>query len=229
MKTLFVITARGGSKGIPKKNIKLLGDKPLIGYSIDIARQFGTDDTICVSTDEIEIKQIVENYGLVVPFLRPKELATDTAGSFEVLLHALQFYEKQGQKYDNLILLQPTSPFRQAFHVKECLEKFTSNIDMIVSVKETHANPYSVLFEEDENGFLQKSKQGNFHRRQDVPKVWEVNGAVYVINAKSLKKNTSFNQFTKVVKYEMEDKYSIDIDAPLDWEFAEFLLNKKFI
>jgi CMP-N,N'-diacetyllegionaminic acid synthase len=229
MKTLFVITARGGSKGIPKKNSKLLGNKPLIAYSIDIARQCSTDDTICVSTDSEEIKKVVENYGLTVPFLRPYELATDTAGSFEVLAHALEFYEKQGQKYDAVVLLQPTSPFRQAFHVKECLEKFTLDIDMVVSVKHTHANPYSVLFEEDKNGFLQKSKQGNFHRRQDVPQVWEVNGAVYVINAKSLKNNTAFSQFSKVIKYEMEEKYSLDIDSTLDWEFAEFLLNKKFI
>ena len=119
MKTLVVIPARGGSKGIPHKNIKPLNGKPLICYSIDVARQFTTDEHICVTTDDDEIIKVVEDYGLKVPFKRPDELATDLCGSNEVIQHAYQFYAKQGVQYDAIMLLQPTSPFRKVEFLKE--------------------------------------------------------------------------------------------------------------
>ena len=112
MKSLFLITARGGSKGIPHKNIKPLNGKPLIYYAIDVARQFVEDEDICVSTDGDDIIKTVEDYNLKVLFKRPAELASDTAGSDEVILHAVQYYEALGRLYDNIVLLQPTSPFR---------------------------------------------------------------------------------------------------------------------
>ena len=119
MKILVIIPARGGSKGITHKNIKPLNGKPLIHYTIDEAREIVSDEDICVSTDDPEIIKCVEDYGLKVPFVRPKELATDTAGTYEVLLHALNFYEKQGRHYDVVLLLQNTSPFRKADQIKE--------------------------------------------------------------------------------------------------------------
>ena len=106
MKSLFLITARGGSKGIPHKNIKPLAGKPLICYAIDVARQFVEDMDICVSTDGDDIIEVVEKYGLKVPFKRPAELASDTAGSYEVIRHAVQFYEQKGVLYDTVVLLQ---------------------------------------------------------------------------------------------------------------------------
>ena len=154
MKVLVIIPARGGSKGIPRKNIKLFNGKPLIYYTIDCARAVCPDEDICVSTDDSEIISVVEQYGLKVPFVRPAELATDTAGTYEVLLHALDFYEKQGKHYDVVMLLQNTSPFRTAEHVKDALKLFNSEVDMVVSVKESSANPYCNLFEEDSNGHL---------------------------------------------------------------------------
>lgn len=188
MNSLVIIPARGGSKGIPHKNIKPLDGKPLIYYTIDVARAIVSDDNICVSTDDDEIIKCVEKYNLKVPFVRPAELATDTAGTYEVLLHALDFYEKQGKQFDNIILLQNTSPFRTAKNVKEALCLYSDQIDMVVSVKETASNPYYNCFEEDDNGFLKISKgNGLFTRRQDVPKAYEYNGAIYVINPKSLK------------------------------------------
>ena len=108
MKILVIIPARGGSKGIPHKNIKPLNGKPLIHYTIDEAREIVGDEDICVSTDDPEIIKCVEDYGLKVPFVRPEELATDTAGTYEVLLHALNFYEKQGRHYEVVLLLQNT-------------------------------------------------------------------------------------------------------------------------
>ena len=188
MKYLVVIPARGGSKGIPRKNIKLFDGKPLIYYAIDTARAVVPDEDICVSTDDDEIIQVVESYGLKVPFKRPVELATDTAGTYEVLLHALDFYEKQGKRYDALILLQNTSPFRTADHVKEAIKLYTPEVDMVVSVKECAANPYYCVFEETPEGYLHVCKgDGNIFRRQDAPKVYEYNGAIYIMNADVLK------------------------------------------
>lgn len=229
MKTLVIIPARGGSKGIPHKNIKPLNGKPLIEYTIDVAREIVCDEDICVSTDDKEIVSVVENYGLKVPFIRPDYLATDTTGAYEVLLHALSFYEEMGLKYDNILLLQPTSPFRLASHVKEALLLYSSNIDMVVSVKSVSANPYYNCFEEDEMEFLHISKgDGIYIRRQDAPKAWEFNGAIYIINSESLKL-TSLSKFKKIMKYEMDDIHSLDLDTMLDWTIAESILNNYMI
>jgi CMP-N,N'-diacetyllegionaminic acid synthase len=225
MNFLYLIPARGGSKGIPRKNIKLLGDKPLLHYSIDLARQAAPSDAhICVSTDDAEIARCAEDYGLAVPFIRPPYLATDTASSYDVLLHALSHYDKQGKHFDGLILLQPTSPFRDPEQLRAAQQKFNLEIDMLVSVHETKANPYYVLFEENEHGYLKPSKKGHFTRRQDCPKVYEYNGALYLINTNSLRKHHSLAQFTKTVKHIIPAKYAIDLDTPLDWLYAEFLL-----
>jgi len=220
---LVVIPARGGSKGVPGKNIKELGGKPLIQYTVDAAKEIFEDNDIIVSTDSEEIKTTVESLGLKVPFLRPAELATDASGSQEVLLHALNFVESKGVYPETLILLQPTSPFRNASHIKEALALYNNDLDMVVSVKETKSNPYYVLKEENIQGFLENSKIGKFTRRQDCPKVWELNGAIYIINVKPLK-SRQISEFTKVKKYVMNEVSSHDIDTKMDWEFAEFII-----
>lgn len=224
MKPLVVIPARGGSKGIPRKNIKLLGGKPLIQYTIEAAREVFDDVFICVSTDDEEIKTVIESLGLKVPFLRPATLATDTAGTYEVLLHAIGHYENSGYEPDTLILLQPTSPFRTAQHINEALGLFDETCEMLVSVKETKSNPYYVLREENQEGWLVKSKEGNFVTRQDCPKVYELNGAIYIINIDALKAK-HLHEFTKVRKYEIDEVSSHDIDSELDWKLAELLFN----
>ena len=224
MKILYVIPARGGSKGVPGKNIRLLGGKPLIHYSIEVARALANDEDICVSTDDETIKAVVQQIGLQVPFLRPAELATDKAGTYDVLLHALKFYADQGKHYDLLVLLQPTSPFRTIEHIKQAIESWEIGLEMVVGVKETKANPYYLLFEENAEGYLIKSKPTNFLARQDCPAVYEYNGAVYVINVQSLV-TRPISSFERVRKFVMDDKYSLDIDTELDWKFAEFLIN----
>jgi len=224
---LVVIPARGGSKGVPGKNIKLLNGKPLIHYTIEAARKIFEDQYIYVSTDSEKIKSVAEQTGLKVPFLRPKNLATDTANTRDVLLHALdEFVLKNKKEPEVIILLQPTSPFRTASHISEALKLYNSTIDMVVSVKETSSNPYYVLFEENEANFLKKSKESNFTRRQDCPKVWEYNGAVYIINVSSLKKSP-MHQFLKNKKYVMNDYTSHDIDDELDWSVAEVIIKLK--
>ena len=229
MKILTIIPARGGSKGIPHKNIKPLNGKPLIYYTIDCARAICDDEDICVSTDDAEIISVVEKYGLKVPFVRPAVLATDTAGTYEVLLHALAFYEKQGKHYDVVLLLQNTSPFRTSIHVKEALELYKPEIDMVVSVKETSSNPYYNCFEENDKGFLNISKgDGLYTRRQDVPKAYEYNGAIYVINPASLKK-MPLGKFCKRIKYVMDDIHSVDLDNMIDWKFAELIIKERLV
>lgn len=226
MKPLVIIPARGGSKGLPGKNIKKLMGKPLINYTIEAARTIFEDEQIIVSTDDLDIKSCVEQIGLKVPFIRPSEFSTDTATTIDVLIHALNFSEANQYFPDVLILLQPTSPLRNAQHIKEALSFYNESIDMIVSVKETESNPYYVLFEDNESGYLIKSKAGNFTRRQDCPKVWEYNGAIYIINVQSLKKHGQIN-FEKVMKYEMEKEHSVDIDTEMDWMIAEYFLKKQ--
>lgn len=223
MNVIVVIPARGGSKGIPGKNRKVLAGKPLIHYSIEAAQEIFSNEQIIVSTDDVEIKSCAEETGISVPFLRPAELATDTSGSYEVLLHAVAFEESRGNIPEVLILLQPTSPFRNSEHINEALKLYNSEIDMVVSVVEAKANPYYNLFEEDTNGFLQKSKAGDYTRRQDCPKVWEYNGAIYIINVRSLKEK-SLGSFAKIIKFEMDEFSSHDLDTQFDWMIAETLL-----
>ena len=225
MKPLVIIPARGGSKGVPKKNIKPLNGKPLIHYTIEAARAVFHDDKIIVSTEDEEIKEIVEKIGLKVPFLRPTALATDETSTYEVLLDTIKQVEKTGYVPNTIILLQPTSPFRNAAHIQSAIKIFKKNldVDMVTSVKETKANPYYLLYEEDKELYLKKFKITNFTRRQDCPKVWELNGAIYIINKKSLIVKP-ISLFNKIIKYEMDEKSSIDIDSMLDFEFAEFLL-----
>ncbi|MCM1005982.1 MAG: acylneuraminate cytidylyltransferase family protein [Prevotella sp.] len=223
MSTLFLIPARGGSKGIPGKNIKPFCGKPLICHAIDNARAFSDDELICLSTDSEEIKSVAEEYGLKVPFLRPDSLATDIAGSREVMLHALDFYRDRGYDIDKLVLLQPTSPLRRVEDIQGCIDLYSNDLDMVVSVKEAATNPYYNAFEETPDGFLHISKgSGTYTRRQDAPKVWEYNGAVYVINPESLRK-LPMGLFEHRRMYAMPGERSVDLDTPTDWLIAEQL------
>lgn len=223
--TLFVIPARGGSKGLPRKNILPLAGKPLICYTIDAARGVTSDDNICVSSDDAEIIEVVEKYGLNVPFVRPSQYATDTASSQDVLMHALQFYKNnQNRDYSRICLLQPTSPLRTSQHIREAFSLWTNELDMVVSVKECKSNPYFNLFEEQENGFLKKSKEGNYTRRQDAPKIWEYSGAIYLIKSESLSSST-ISQFDCVQKYVMSEEVSVDIDNEQDFKSAEIIIS----
>lgn len=225
MLPLFLITARGGSKGLPGKNIRMLGGKPLIQYSVEVARSLAQDEDICVSTDDQEIINIIEGLGLSVPFRRPAALATDTANSRDVILHALDFYQSKGRTYDAVVLLQPTSPFRSQVHLKQMMNDFDPSLEMVVSVAESHYNPYFSLFEETSAGFLTLSKQSSFTRRQECPHVYAYNGSAYVINSSALKAK-HMSEFERVRKFIMDDIHSLDIDTQFDWWVAEMILEK---
>lgn len=225
---LFIIPARGGSNGIPGKNIKLLDGKPLIHYSIEYARQFASDERICVSTDSDEIIETVAQTGLKVPFKRPAELATDTAGSMEVILHALNYYASKIAGIDKVVLLQPTSPLREKRHFLEALNLFSPDTDMVVSVSESALSPYYNLFEEGGDGFLRLCINNKIYsRRQDVPPVYAYNGSIYIINRESLKSVNSLGSLQKIKKYVMEPAFSVDLDTPDDWEYLEFQIARR--
>lgn len=231
MKLLYLIPARGNSKGLPGKNIRVLNDKPLIEHSIAFAKAayMPGRDVICVSTDSTSIAQIAKEADVQIPFIRPAELASDTAGTYDVIKHAINHYEEtEGLIFDAVVLLQPTSPFRNLNHIKEMLGLAENNTtaDMIVSVKKSKDNPYFTLFEETVDGYLSKSKPGDFLRRQDCPEVYAYNGSIYIMRVSALKKSP-IHRFEKVIKYVMEDDYSVDIDTQRDWVLAEYLLQQR--
>lgn len=224
MRTLILIPARAGSKGLPGKNVKILGELPLISHTILFAKEIAkSDDVICISTNDDKVISIADGLGLPVPFKRPEALATDTAGSYDVIMHALQYYEEQGQKFDRLTLLQPTSPFREVADFKKMDILYTPNCDMVVSVCVSKNNPYFNLFEEDTSGYLKKSKESESIRRQDCPEVYAFNGSIYLMNVASLKKN-NLQGFANIIKSVMPEERSIDIDNERDWQIAEFFL-----
>ena len=227
MKILYIIPARAGSKGLPGKNTKILGGKPLIAHSIAFAlHNINEGDELCISTDDQNVIKIAQDLGVNVPFIRPDELSSDNATSYDVIMHALRHYEGNGKNFDAVLLLQPTSPFRNQQDFENLISNFADDIEMVVSVKNTKENPYFTLFEEDESGFLNKSKKGNFERRQDCPKVFAYNGSMYLMHVNALN-NMTISEFTKIKKIVMPEERSIDIDTMADWTLAEFYLDKQ--
>lgn len=211
---------------MPGKNIRILGGEPLINYSLNYARLLADDKDICISTDSEEIGEVVSGSGYNLPFYRPETLSGDNAGMYEVILHALEIYEKKNGRYDAVMLLQPTSPFRKKEFAADTLGLFDAETDMVVGVKESKVNPYFNLFEENKSGFLEISKnRSGIIRRQDAPKAYQYNGSLYLLNPNSLRQYSSFTEFKRVVKYLMADYFSIDIDNEMDWNIAEYLLN----
>ena len=227
MKILYLIPARAGSKGLPGKNVKILGDKPLIAHTIDFAlKNIKEEDELCISSNDAEVLDIAKSLRIDVPFVRPEELASDTANSYDVIMHAIKYYEDNNKCFDLVLLLQPTSPFRSQDDFDTLIQSYNDEVEMVVSVKKAKENPYFTLFEENESGFLDKSKKGDFQRRQDCPDVFAFNGSMYLLKVSALK-NRTINEFKKIKKIVMPEERSIDIDTMADWILAEFYLNKQ--
>ena len=228
MKALYLIPARGGSKGVPGKNIRLLGGRPLIAHSIGHALEVADREDVVVSTDSEEIKGAAIEAGARVPFLRPVELASDTAGSREVMLHAIDYLSAKGENYDTIVLLQPTSPLRDPADIRRAVEIYKeSGADMVVSVAEARTNPYYNAFETDNDGFLKISKgEGNLTRRQDAPKVWEFTGAIYVIKVSALREK-SITKFDRILPLPTKRETAIDIDEEMDFLVCEEMIKKR--
>ena len=223
---LAVITARGGSRGIPQKNIRTLLDKPLIAYSIQAALQSRTLTKIIVSTDDETIAHVSKQYGADVPFLRPKHLASDTATSLSVLQHAVRYLEEEEDFPANIIVcLQPTSPLRSAEDIDQAVTLcLSSGADSVVSLCQVEHHPYWMKKVVAGRVYpLMEIADEKYPRRQDLPPVYQLNGAIYVT-----KRNVLLEEERLLGKhtlaYIMPQERSIDIDTPLDLKLAELIM-----
>ena len=222
--TLFIIPARGGSKGLPGKNILIINGSPLICYTIDAARKICSDEHICVSTDDARIMEVVENYGLNIPFKRPESLSTDNTSTWDVVKHALHYYENIGRTYKRICLLQPTSPLRNSKHIEECFRLWHSELEMIVSVKKSKSA--AVICSENDDGYLSLTLNKGAKRRQDIADFYEYNGAIYLLDVNSFKQK-QITEFTKIKKYVMSEESSVDIDNIFDFEIVKIIMKSK--
>lgn len=226
MYILGIIPARGGSKSIPKKNIRLLAGKPLIAYTIETARECKMLTKVVLSTDDIEIAEVAKEHGCDVPFMRPRELALDTTPMVPVLQHAVKYVEENENVHvDAIVLLDPTTPFRRIEDIEACINKLKHNkVDSVVTVCEAEHNPYFVMMELDDDNLIPLFKNKNeITRRQDAPKVYRLNAAVYAINRDVLmNENAIITDNSKVII--MQQEVSTHIDHEIDFKFAEFLL-----
>lgn len=225
---LCIIPARGGSKGLPGKNIKELSGKPLIAYSIEQAKGAKYVDRIIVSTENREIADIARRYGAEVPFMRPRKLATDDCSIIDVLLHAMDWMEnKEKCKFDILVLLHATAPLRTAEDIDNSIKLLADKkADNVFSVTEAHRNPYFNMVEVREDGTVRRVKKGSFVTRQSAPRVFDMNASIYVWWKDVLRKKKSvFLKKSQV--YVMPRERSVDIDDYLDFRIAEMLLKEK--
>lgn len=231
MKILGLIPARGGSKGIPQKNIKVLGGQPLIQYSIEVGLACSMIDTVVVSTDDETIAQISREAGAQVPFLRPAALATDQSPSIDTVIHALQYFIEQGRAFDAVCLLQPTSPFRHLAEVEKAIQHFINqNADSLISVREVpHTyNPHWVFETEETTPFLKiaTGEKQIISRRQDLPKAYYRDGALYLTKSEIVLEDRSlYGQ--KIAHYLIKESPAINIDTMEDWEKAERAIAKQ--
>lgn len=228
-KVLGVIPARGGSKGLPRKNIKDLCGKPLVAYTISAALESDLFDEVVVSTDDPEIAEVSRRYGAEVPFLRPADISGDMASSDAVVDHALHYYLEQNIEFDDVCKLQPTSPLRTAKHLKESYFEFKEKkADYMVSVcKCEHTPLWSLTLDRDGyiDHFIQSRPKG---ARQELLEYYHLNGAIYWANVEKFLRDHTFLG-DKFLAYIMDRDCSIDIDVKDDFILAEFYLshNKK--
>jgi CMP-N-acetylneuraminic acid synthetase len=227
MRVLGVITARGGSKGVPRKNLRLLGGKPLFVWTADAARKATRLTRVIASTDDDAIAAVARDSGIEVPFLRPAELATDTAPTLPVLQHAVAALEAAGDVFDAVCLLQPTNPLRTADTIDACIDLLArSGADSVVTTLPVPAehNPHWVYFQ-DGDGSLQiaTGEKTPIPRRQDLPPAFHREGSVYVTRRSVLMERASLYG-TRLVGYPLDPARCVNIDTPDDFERAEALL-----
>lgn len=225
-KFLGLIPARGGSKGILRKNLRQLGGKPLLAWSIEAAQNSRYLDRVVLSSEDAEIIETARQFDCDVPFVRPDELASDNAPGIAPVLHALEML--QAENYDYLVLLQPTSPLRQARDIDAAIELcIENNAPACVSVTEETHNPWWMFTLDAEKRLLPLLDKENMPlRRQDAPQTYSLNGAVYVGRCDYLLEHKSFLG-PETIAYAMPPERAIDIDQELDLELAELLVSKK--
>jgi CMP-N-acetylneuraminic acid synthetase len=230
LKVLGVIPARGGSKGIPRKNIRALAGKPLLQYTAESALAAKRLTRVVLSTEDAEIAEVGRRCGLEVPFLRPAELAQDNTPTLPVLQHVVGALEAVGQRYDAVCLLQPTSPMRWSQDIDACIELLTdAEADSVVTLLPVPAqyNPHWVYFRGDDGFFRLSTGEANpIPRRQALPPAFRREGSVYVTRRDVLMRQNSLYG-SKLAGYVLAASRSVDLDTPEDWERAEELLRSR--
>ena len=230
MKILAIIPVRGGSKGIPGKNIKLLGGKPLLAYTSELALQSGYLTEVIVSTEDEPIGEVAKSLGVQVPFMRPMALAQDDTPTIDVLIHALEWYKNQTIFFDAVCLLQVTSPIRTLEFLDKAIEKFIiSGCDSLVSVlKVPHEYNPHWTFEVNAEGNL-KIATGEakiIPRRQELPTAYHRDGSIYITKTDVLlKEHSLYGKSTTFI--ESDSDFYVNIDTMVDWEKAEEMIQKK--
>ncbi len=224
MKILALVIARGGSVRLPGKNLRPLGGKPLINWSIEIVQDIPEIIEILVSTDDESIADVSRKAGALVPWLRPQELATNEASSVDVALHALNWYEKEKGTVDGLLLLQPTSPFRSRDTVLNGISLF-KKIGMLPVVGVSHTNAHPLWSFKIEQGELLSfvDNSGILKRSQDLPPAYIINGNFYLISPDDLRRNKSFFGARTIPLISESEQEALDIDSEMDFTFAEFI------
>jgi N-acylneuraminate cytidylyltransferase/CMP-N,N'-diacetyllegionaminic acid synthase len=232
LKKICTICARGGSKGVPNKNIRLLSGKSLIAYSIEQAKDSGIFDYIAVSSDSTEILEIAEQYGADFLITRPEELATDTAAKLPVIRHCVEQVENKLQcQFDIIIDLDATSPLRIPSDIINAYELLESKSAVnVITGMPSRRSPYFNLVETNLLGYVSLSKTSSIplYRRQDAPTCYDMNASIYVWKRNALMNsdnNSVFNETTAL--YEMPEERSIDIDSQLDWKIVELLMTER--
>lgn len=230
MKTLCTICARGGSKGVKNKNIRIMNGKPLIAYTIEQAKATGLFDHIVISTDSDEIARAAQDFGGEVFFKRDPELASDTAGKIQVIRDAMLKSEAHyGRQYDHHIDLDATSPLREADDIKKAYAQFLCDgNDILITAMPARRNPYFNLVEMSADGHVALSKKlaNGIKRRQDAPKCFDMNASIYIWKREALlNSDTLFTDNTGL--YVMPEERSIDIDSELDFEFVSYMMGNK--
>ena len=228
MSILVTICARGGSKGIPGKNIMQMAGKPLIAYTIETAKKFseGKDCVIALSTDSPEIISVADKYCLPTLYKRPEALATDSIGKMPVLIDVKEYEEKRrGANFDYLIDLDVTAPFRTREDIDiafEMLQKDENALN-IFSVSPAHRNPYFNMVEENKEGYFELSKKGSFVTRQSAPRVFDMNASFYIYKKKFFDMSYDTAVTDRSLVYVMPHM-CFDLDHPVDFEFMEYLI-----
>lgn len=228
MKILGLIPARGGSKGVPRKNIKILCGKPLIQYTIDAALKSNILTEIMVSTEDEEIAQTAKELGASVPFLRPQSLAGDKAPTIDAVINVLETYQKLGESFDAVCLLQPTNPLRSAETIKKSIEEFSkTGADSLISVRQVphEYNPHWTFESNEENHFLHiaTGETEIIPRRQELPKAYYRDGAIYLTKAAIILEQKSL--YGKNIAFiDLEGEPHVNIDTLDDWKKAEEIL-----
>lgn len=226
MKILALITARGGSKRLPGKNLRSLGGMPLVVWSINAAKDNIDICDILVSTDDRKIAAVCKKAGALVPWLRPSELATDTSSSVDAALHSLDWYEEEKGSIDGLLLLQPTSPYRTRSTVQRGIELYKQyGCQSVLGVSPAHSHPMWTLKTCGDHlvPFMEKREFGL--RSQDLTPVYVVNGSFYLIKPSELREHRSFVNDKAIPLFITSEKESLDIDTEWDWLIAEKLVD----